>query len=446
MKIRLECIFTFIFFIGLNSSCSIVMPAFSLITSTNRNPSTTVSQELPTPASPNIPTPDVDLFCWPLKPLEKGNINNKSLIYQYHSENETTFFTYNLNSLDFKKFEMTDDIDDGLLSMSFGGDKILSLTNNNLVFISQKDIQYIQLPNEMKGLFDRLFFENEYPRVDGKVILSKSDNSLDLNKNYKKGLGLTYTYYLFDPVTNSIFSNKIFLPDYYLGERGVQVLFSPDMKYVLYRAINTKEIIDRFVVYDIEKEEIILNIPPINSNLGVTVSEPHWLPDENKISAVLYNKITGSRNYYLISIDGEISTVYEMPLQLDISSYYLKNPLLDWSWNKRYLVSGRYDNLIYIWDNQVGTLYRPCLPNETDSIERIEQVWSPDSNYLIVTLRFLPLGTQYVVEPSSGRVYDERIYKKYILDLVNKIIYEVPLDIYDNDYRHYYFMGWANWY
>jgi len=78
------------------------------------------------------------------------------------------------------------------------------------------------------------------------------------------------------------------------------------------------------------------------------------------------------------------------------------------------------------------------LPNEEDTISQNMPIWSFDSAYFMVTLTFLS---------SKG----ENVYKKYILDLANKTIFEMPENVNQGEFSTLYkgrrndFLGWVNW-
>lgn len=205
----------------------------------------------------------------------------------------------------------------------------------------------------------------------------------------------------------------------------------------------------QYALYDIEKEEVVMVIPPQNSNLGVTGGDPHWMPNADVITAQFHDENTDLSNYYFISLDGKVTAVTNLPDDVDLTSSMLWNPSQNWSPNKRYLVSADINLSEYIWDNQTETLYKPCLPNETQSMVQPQPLWSFDGNYFISTLVFPSSAPPTVT--SSEAIVQQQIVKKYILDLANRVIYKLPEDVNNGEFTSLYkggkndFLGWVNW-
>jgi hypothetical protein len=408
----------------------------------NPTPLSTVSQTIKTNTSTIKPFSQIDTFCWPLKRLQAGNNIREKFVYFDSLDKANNFYVWDVNTFHNEKLEANIGSDIWSIGISFDNTKIVVLSNSDLVFISKKGLQFFPLPQEAIVKDSMFVIKNEYPRSDGKILITSSGNFSEKNSEYKEGVGLTYSFYVFDPNKSGIYKKELFLPDLYLDWDMVpRIYFSPNMKYVLYMATPTKDMVDRFIVYDIEREKIVMTIPAQNSNLSVTNGLPHWLPDENVITAEFYNKDTESRNYYFVSLEGKESPITGIPNEINTSSSLLGNLFLDWSPNMHYLASADIYNSIYIWDNQAKVLHRPCLPNERLSIELPKPIWSIDGNYIVVTQKFLTNSTP-IIEAKSGRIIEERIVKRFILDLANKIIYEIPEN---NVYGKFEFVGWINW-
>jgi hypothetical protein len=237
----------------------------------------------------------------------------------------------------------------------------------------------------------------------------------------------------------------VFLPNFYAsyGHR-LGVSYSPDMKYVLYRftPVDTKDRFEeRFTLLDIESKKVLGMIPPENSNLSLVNEAPHWLPNENVITAQFEDKNTGHVNYYLISLDGTISPLND--LEKDPGGF----PVVvgDWSPNGKYLLSAYPHSLV--WDKQTQTWYKPCLPDENklESPSAYRPLWPFfDSSYFMATTTFV--GAQM-----PGTSSYARIIKKYIIDVSNKVIYTLPENVNRSSFPDLYkegrndFLGWMNW-
>jgi len=453
MRIWKQNLLIIMMLIGLVSSCNPAIPArTSPIPAVTSATPTTVPEATfiptifpqPTIASSatDMPLSQIELSCWPIKPLKTGNDIKGSFFYMHSFDKSTFISIWDLSSFHDESHDVNSGVEIESSLISFNGSTVVALTNKNLILISREGIHSFPLPEELIN-DSQYIIEDQYPSPDGHILIRKAWRYPDFNDVYKQGVGLTYIFYIFDPVTGKITQHKLFLPDLYINAgRMPRIYFSPNMKYVLYSATPTKDIRDRFIVYDIEVEKIVLDIPPQYSSLHVTNGEPHWLPDDNRITAEFYDENTHSRDYYIVSLDGKISRVTKLPNFISITSSLLSNPTLNWSPNQHFLVSADTHLTLYIYDNQAKILYEPCLPNEKRSIAQPDPIWSFDGNSFVTTLVFLSDATPSV--NSSGQIVQPRIIKKYILDLVNKVIYEIPENVNGND-ESYEFLGWVNW-
>jgi hypothetical protein len=165
---------------------------------------------------------------------------------------------------------------------------------------------------------------------------------------------------------------------------------------------------------------------------------------------------TDKSNYYLITINGGISPLNDLDDTPGKSiGAAISGSTSDWSPNGRYLVSAFPPT--HVWDNQAQVWYKPCLPDEDKSETGLifQPIWSPDNSYFVAKLwfPFLPTPT-----PPGGRSGPN---KMFVLDVVNKVIYEMPESIkpyYDmaesaieEEFPTLYkngsnsFLGWVNW-
>jgi len=432
MKIWKQLLIFLTILAGLCSSCSNGQPQ-------SIAPTATVFPVASTAANtPNAPITREDFTCWPVKPLEEGNHIKGSFAYAHYDSSANkhsavSYFIWDVSSFRSEKLNINKKMNITDRQLSSDGNKIILLTKDELVFMSYDNVESFSLPE--KTINKNLTIKG-YPSSDGRLLISEFGNYYNEGDiDYKEGIGFTDTYYIFDPQSKSISTNTIFLPDLYMDwEMWPVIYYSPDMSYVLYRSTPTNHR-EQFTLYDIEKAKIVWTTPPENSNWDIYGLGPHWMPNSEIITAEFIDQNTHLSNYYYISLNGKISSVNDLEY-FSGSGISLYAPPLDWSLNGRYLVSSNYST--FIWDNQTKISYKPCLPNETDSIVQNMPIWSFDGSYFIVALTFLS---------SKG----ENIYKKYILDLANKTIYEMPESVNQGEFSTLYkdgrndFLGWVNW-
>jgi hypothetical protein len=452
MKIWKQTLLILMMLASLNGSCSTAAPA-----KTAPSPSSTnASYVTVTPVIANTPIFQMDFSCWPIKLLQEGNDIKGSFVYAHHPELKSLsldkangFFAWDLSSFHSEKLNINKEMHIEDSKVSFNGDTVAIVADNNLVFMSRSSVHSFPLPEEgvLKDL--GLAIKNNYIPLNGKVVIGKFGNYRETENDYKEGVGFTDTFDVFDPEINEITTHKVFLLDLYMDWHMVpSIYYSPSIKYVLYMTTPTKHS-RQYALYDIEKEEVVMVIPPQNSNLGVTGGDPHWMPNADVITAQFHDENTDLSNYYFISLDGKVTAVTNLPDDVDLTSSMLWNPSQNWSPNKRYLVSADINLSEYIWDNQTETLYKPCLPNETQSMVQPQPLWSFDGNYFISTLVFPSSAPPTVT--SSEAIVQQQIVKKYILDLANRVIYKLPEDVNNGEFTSLYkggkndFLGWVNW-
>lgn len=451
MKTWKQSLIVIMILAGLNGSCSVATPEG---TATMRPPASTPSATLQsatlTHAVTSAPFSKTDFSCWPLMPIQKGNDIKGSFIYAYYPDRKSLygraeangFFVWDIDSFHVEKLNVNKGMYIGDRDISPNGDTLMMLTDAAIVFITHKDIQFFPLHEEdlMNSSMIRAWYTS-----DGRVSIGSSDYY------YQEGVGLTYKTYIFNPQTSDISKIELFLPNVYKEwNRGLNIQFSPNMRYVLYMSTPTQGDHVQYTVYDTKKKEMVMTIPPQNSNLSIAGSDLWWLPNADVITGEFYdhNRNADTYNYYSISLNGEITQITNLPDRASVTSRYLFTSKV-WSPNQRFLVANDFHLSMYIWDNQTETLYYPCLPNDARSVLQANPVWSFDGNYFITTLSF-PSNESPIVTP-LGEIVERKIVKKYILDLVNRVIYEMPENINNNEFLDLYkdgrsnFLGWVNW-
>lgn len=335
---------------------------------------------------------------------------------------------------------------------SANGDKFVMVTDNDVIFISQDGAEFIPLPEKESTNIVHL---PSYLPAEGWLLINAFGS-------YEYGdTGIEDTYYILNSNTKEISKHKLFLPNFdkWNQWQGLGIYFSPDMKYVLYRSKHISRDgygEDQFTLYDIVSNKVVWVMPPKDSNLLLIGGDPHWIPNTNVISAEFRDRNTDENNYYLISLDGTISPLNDLDHSPgDSWGAARSGSTSDWSPNGQHLVSAF--ETTYVWDNQAKTWYKPCLPNEKEIDPSLvyQPIWSPDNSFFVAKLWFPMLPTP---TPPGGRFGPN---KMYILDVVNKVIYEMPESIrplYDmaegtvqEEFPTLYkngmnsFIGWVNW-
>jgi hypothetical protein len=232
------------------------------------------------------------------------------------------------------------------------------------------------------------------------------------------------------------------------------------MKYILYQSSSDENNV-QFTLYSLEKNEVVWVGPSRDPSL-INIAVPGWRPDSSALTAI-YHDSTGYFDYYSISLDGTVSRMNSFSgaylSSATISNkwqWYDLDGFANWSPSGRYLVSNgdpkggiKGQPTLFIWDDQEQMLYKPCLPNEEQRIFFQEDLrWSFDGSHLLAGIVFLRTTTP--VEVSPGNLGTDYFKQYYILDLDNRIVYELP-DITDQDVFAQYkagdnlFLGWVNW-
>jgi WD40 repeat protein len=387
----------------------------------------------PSAAVTSTAGPNFDSMCWPVKPLEKGDMMKGGILYANFSREagksySNDIFQWNLNSFQSIPVKITPyqlKFEDQEFQ-SPDGKLVALISENKLLIISQNSVRFFPLP--LENLKIRTYLPN------GQLLLDLSNH---LSDYYQKGKGFTDIYYLFNPQTGETIKHSVFLPNFAPGKNLWTMQYSPDMKYVLYRS-SSDEYNVQFTLYDLGKNEVLWVGPARRSDLE-NLTVPAWQPDSSALTTICADK-TGYRSYYSISLDGKVSSLSNFGgaklFGPTISQIWWKFDLAefpDWSPNGRYLASTGYSKeepqyglpSLYIWDAQGKMLYKPCLPNEENRIYSQYSInWSFDGVHALTSLIFMQSPTP--VEVSPGVYSPDYVSKSYILDLANKAIYEIP--------------------
>lgn len=467
MKTWKYTLLIYVIFAVVNNSCNAVPHEKSAPIPSN-TPSATIPPVTATPVTTKTPVSQINSSCWTVKPLQAGNSIKGSFIFIHYApfvegvgRKMESFFAWDLSSFKSEKLNL----DMSAIEKSMGeqrlwsiivgstnGDKFVMVTDNDVIFISQDSAEFIPLPE--KESTDTVHLPNYLP-AEGWFLINTFGR-------FEYGdSGIEDTYYILNSNTKEISKHKLFLPNFDKWNKwqGLGIYFSPNMQYVLYRS---KPIIrdnygeEQFTLYDITNKKIVWVLPSKDSNLLLGGGDPHWIPNSNVISAEFRDRNTDKGNYYLISLDGKISPLNDLDSAPGTSIGAAKSgSSSDWSPDGRYLVSAFRPS--YVWDNRVKTWYKPCLPDEDKSETGLtyQPIWSPDYSFFVAKLWFPMLPTP---TPPGGRYGPN---KMYVLDVVNKVIYEMPETVkplYDmaestvqEEFPTLYkngsnsFIGWVNW-
>lgn len=428
MKTWKHTLLIFVILAVVNNSCSAIPLDKSTPVSPN-TPSATIPPVTVTPIATKTPVSQINSSCWTVKPLQAGNVLKGSFLFRHYApfvegvgRKMESFFVWDLSSFKSKKLNLdmtaiNKSVDEQNLSRVVGstnGNNFIMVTDHDIIFISQDSAEFIPLPE--KESTDTAHLPSNIP-AEGWFLINTFGN-------YENGnIGIEDTYYIFNSNTKEISKHKLFLPDFAKWNQwsGLGIYFSPNMKYVLYRSKSLEG--DQFTLYDIVNDKAVWVMPPKDSNLLLIGGDPHWIPNSNLITAEFSNQDTHKSNYYLISIDGKISPLNDLDSSPGTSwGAAINGHTSDWSTDGRYLVSAYPPT--YVWDNQAKIWYKPCVPNEEkqDGSLIYHPIWSPDNSFFVATLWFPFLPT-----PTPGGRFGHN--KMYILDVVNKVIYELPESI-----------------
>jgi WD40 repeat protein len=418
---------------------------------------------LPTTARPmvvNPAGPKYDLSCWPIKPLQETKDIKGSLVYtidnpQTPGPNKTvSILALDVDSMKIKKINNFGPPE--LSSTDFT--KIAAQLNTKIFVITPSKVQTYLVPSYSFKIGAYL--------TDGRIRLNSLMNDTNYDKN---GKGLDLRYYILDTTTGEVQKNAVFLPNYYEDDNRT-LEYNPDMKYVLYRSLAYGTEAD-FTLFDLENNKVVWVGPPRDNNL-VYLADSHltWRPKENwaylapdwmsntdMLTALFLDKSTGQIKYYSISTNGDISPIADFDMTDIINGTWsqaggaeiVNHPV--WSPNGRYLLTmGKAKdkdrgNFMYLWDSQENIIYKPCLPNETETVLQPEIMQYSNASSFIVKLTFMAF-----VDPEDNQ-FQAQVFKSYFLDPAQKIISEVPdLNqvgnplITNNDEINSLF-GWVNW-
>ena len=184
---------------------------------------------------------------------------------------------------------------------------------------------------------------------------------------------------------------------------------------------------------------------------------PAWMPNADVLTALFLDKSTGQTKYYSISTEGDISPIANFDMSEIVNGVWSEAEassvvnIPTWSPNGRYLITMGKEkekdrgNSMYIWDSQGNIVYKPCLPNETETIVPPVIMHYSDGSSFIVHLTF----NSFMVPEEPA--FMGQAFKSYFLDPSKKIIYEIPslnqigspLNTNKNEIK--IFSGWVNW-
>lgn len=466
MKNWINTLVVIVVICGLGSSCNNVSghtEATPTITVENSQMATLPPATL-TPVNVNIARSNFDLSSWKIKPLQAGNDIKGSFIYisldSFFVSGSTTdsLLLLDASSMQTQKIDLNYRVHayDGILFSSDHA-KLADRSDNRIFVIDQNGVQTYSLPNDN-------FLIDAYLK-DGRIRL---EHLWDNENGYEEGKGLALTYYIFDPTTGATQKNTAFLPNY---RKGTALRYSLGMKYVLYRSsAYDKEA--ELTLFDLEKDKVVWVGPPKDENLVyLTDSHPNWLPNRNilnlqslgpawmpnadVLTALFLDKSTGQIKYYSISTEGDISPIADFDMSDIVNGVWSEAQassvvnIPTWTPNGRYLITMGKEkdrgNSMYIWDSQENIVYKPCLPNETETIIPPEIIQYSDGSSFIVKLTF----NSFIVP--EERAYMGRAFKSYFLDPSKKIVYEIPSfnqaegSANENDDVLKILFGWVNW-
>lgn len=407
-------------------------------------------QYTPTPAVPF----HADLSCWQTKPLQAGNDIKGSLILSYGSQ-----YSY----WDVSSFHGKNLINDNNLGLNIPPPPDGSFIPVDMPIDVFKDHKMILMyPDKQPITLDLPMGENYYGLTylsNGEILVERyadlASAPID-NKNYQRGVGYTVAYYIYNPKTDSLTSHSVLLPNFEFFQYGAvyraYIAYSPDGKYVLYySSLPGQEGKYGFSLLDLQSNQIQWTVPDEpNKALGIgesLVLMPVWKPDASSLTYI-WNSDNESKNqnYYNISLDGIITQFTHFEDILPHGYILYSQP--EWSPDMRYLAlqveppSRPREPELFIWDDVDKTLLNPCLPvsgmNSTHWYS-----WSFDSKHIALGLNSLPTPAP------PGTTYSSR---NFILDIPNKVIYELPnakdmrdyLKLSGNDFP-YSVNFWVNW-
>ncbi|MHC1783474.1 MAG: hypothetical protein AB9891_12110 [Anaerolineaceae bacterium] len=445
-------IFVFGFF---GNSCQSTRVVEKTDSSFQTNEQITIPTKIPLTTIDATTSPDPVFLCWPVKPLVKGNsIQGGFLIasfpYRAGKTYANSIYYWDMNTFKSTPVKIAPHKlaydEQGFISPD--GKMLAFPSENQLIIISDNNLRSFPFPDE--NLKIRTFLPN------GQILL---DHFYQLADYYQEGKGLTNIFYLFDPLSGESTKYSAFLPNFVMGKNTHfwTLLYSPNMKYILYRS-SPDDYNIQFSLFDLEKNKVLWVGPSHPSDLN-NYYLPGWQPDSRALT-IIYRDKSYYDSYYSISLNGKVTTMNNFngaDLYGPTSSpiWRVEDPIgfPNWSPNGRYLASTGYINKIstglFIWDTEENTLNRPCLPDEDKrSQSDLYLDWSFDREHAIISLVFIRSATPR--EVSLGIFLPDYSTKTYILDFVDKVLYEFP-DLADTkifpQYQnsHNARIGWVNW-
>lgn len=411
----------------------------------------TVESVTKTPAPQITPSAsflfDFGSSCWPIRPLQPGNNIPGSLLM---GNGPTGGYYWDISSFQVEKLPNNSWMEP---IETFGGEFLISLSDetDNLTRLTLTGSDRVITVDLPKGYYQISNLS------EGRILLTSQSNRKYDSINYQSGVGFTDIYYIFDPAPNTLTSHSIFLPHIApWREESFFIFYSMDGRYILYRSQMPEQPNEfGYALMDISSEKILWTLPDIRTltqNVG-NADVPSWKPDSQSL---IYYYVSGKgktdQNLYEISLNGTRAQFTR--LESVMKRGYRIGSNLEWAPNMEYVVfhieSPSEDPQLYIWDDHGKTLLKPCLPlmnvaNLKDVISpTFGWEWSFDGNYLLITLSYQGTPT-----PDGILSYTHR---RLILDLPNKIIWEMPddhtmqayLKTSDKSFSYGPF-GWINW-
>lgn len=416
---------------------TLVISLLAVLLSACAAPTTIPSATVPETMTPSSAVADSP--CWPTKSLNSENDIQGSLIF-YTANDQTISPAYlDISSFKIKVIQLNREKSPHNFLISSDKNFLADLIENNLTLISPTQNFSVDLP-----LGD--YFIDQFLTYKKILIVQSANRQID-SQNFKAEFGFTDVYYIYDPTTNSLTKGSVFLPKFIPSEKGFfAITYSPDMHYVLYHSsLPDGGNKGGFTLLDLRNQEVKWNIPESNRLSGAGDKDiPFWMPDANALTYALFSdEETRELNFYKVSLKGTITQITQLE-QLLGNNYELVLPQLSqWSPDSRYLafrakISSLSGSQLLIWDNREKRLSIPCLPVDANASPLYGFDWSFDSEHVIVSLPYVKDGSPL----SDGPIY--YAYRKLILDVPNKVIYELPNTKVMSE-GQVEIIGWVNW-
>ena len=416
---------------------TLVISLLAVLLSACAAPTTIPSATVPETMTPSSAVADSP--CWPTKSLNSENDIQGSLIF-YTANDQTISPAYlDISSFKIKVIQLNREKSPHNFLISSDKNFLADLIENNLTLISSTQNFSVDLP-----LGD--YFIDQFLTYKKILIVQSANRQID-SQNFKAEFGFTDVYYIYDPTTNSLTKGSVFLPKFIPSEKGFfAITYSPDMHYVLYHSSLPDEgNKGGFTLLDLRDQEVKWNIPESNRLSGAGNKDiPFWMPDANALTYAMFsNEEARELNFYKISLEGTIIQITQLEKLLGDDYELIFPQLSQWSSDAQYLafratISSLNGSQLLVWDNKEKKLLIPCLPVDTNASPVYGFDWSLDSKYVIVSLPYVK-GESML---SDGPTY--YAYRELLLDIPNKIIYELP-NTKDIDEELVGMIGWVNW-